>query len=88
MEQAQLYSCLDLIRDRMGDAITEQAAIDTILASNFNAEKALDQLLNSPVTSTKSTVREKSPLPPSYQGINLQLILIKKTFKLYVMYKF
>ena len=38
----------------MGDALSEQAATDAILASNFDAEKALDRLLNA------STVR-----PPS-----------------------
>lgn len=57
LEQAQLYSCLDLLRDRMGDALVEQAAVDAILAANFDAEKALDQLLKN----STSTVPKVAP---------------------------
>ncbi|KAI9554905.1 hypothetical protein GHT06_020183 [Daphnia sinensis] len=70
LEQAQLYSCLDLLRDRMGDALSEQAGIDAILACNFDAEKALDQLLKTSVASTlsKSTKSIIKPKPaPSIQ---------------------
>ena len=74
LEQAQLYSCLDLLRDRMGDALSEQAGINAILAANFDAEKALDQLLRNSVPASlskaaKSTVKEKTI--PGIQGINI-----------------
>lgn len=71
LEQAQLYSCLDLLRDRMGDALSEQAGIDAILACNFDAEKALDQLLKTSVasSSSKSTkIITKSKPAPAIQG--------------------
>jgi len=69
LELAQLYSCLDIIRDRMGDSVPEQKAIDTILAVNFCSEKALDQLLkaSTPPITTKSNVKEAPTPLPSYQ---------------------
>lgn len=69
LEKAQLYSCLDIIRDRMGDLIPEQTVIDTILATNFCAEKALDQLLktSTPPVNTTSNIKEIPTLLPSYQ---------------------
>jgi hypothetical protein len=58
----------------MGDALSEQAGINAILASNFDAEKALDQLLRNSVPSSlkkisKPTIKEKTV--PSVQGINM-----------------
>jgi len=69
LEKAQLYSCLDIIQDRMGDSVLEQTAIDTILAMNFNAEKALDQLLktSTPPVNAKSNVKEAPTFPTSFQ---------------------
>merc|ERR550534_396822 len=69
LEKAQLYSCLDIIRDRMGDSVPEQTVIDTILAANFCAEKALDQLLQTsiPTVTTVSSIKETTTSLPSYQ---------------------
>jgi hypothetical protein len=83
LEQAQLYSCLDLLRDRMGDALSEQAGINAILAANFDAEKALDQLLRNSVPVSlkkvsKPTIREKTV--PAIQGINIMIHKIVKSY--------
>ncbi len=73
LEQAQLFSCLDVVRDRMGESISEQKAVDAILAANFDVEKALDQLLKSilPLHGPK-TVKETTPHSfPVTQGMYL-----------------
>lgn len=79
IEQAKLYSCLDLLRDRMGDALSEQSGIEAILAANFDAEKALDKLLNSAVQTSsqgpsKVTVSSEKKPPGLKQGMALYLI--------------
>lgn len=53
----------------MGDALVEQAAVDAILAANFDAEKAFERLLSSSGSSAskavpKTNVRETF-CPPS-----------------------
>ena len=79
LEQAQLYSCLDIIRDRMGDAVSEQTAVDAILASNFDSEKALDQLLSGalPAPKTKPIVKETAAAPPTFQGMLVESRMVK-----------
>lgn len=55
----------------MGDALSEQAGVDAILAANFDAEKALDQLLKSSVPKLlKETARPaaKEKAVPTIQG--------------------
>ena len=70
LEEAKLFSCLDVLRDRMGDALIEQEAIDAILEANFDAEKALDQLLGKSLATAdpirvapKASVKAFFPLP-------------------------
>ena len=83
LEQAQLYSCLDLIRDRMGDTISEQAAVDAILASNFDAEKALDKLLSASASVKSKTSAKEPPLTSTYPGMTFfALIIIASSFEL------
>ena len=55
----------------MGDSVPEQTVIDTILAANFCAEKALDQLLQTsiPTVTTVSSIKETTTSLPSYQGM-------------------
>ncbi len=62
----------------MGDALSEQAGINAILAANFDAEKALDQLLRNSVPvslnkAAKPNIKEKTV--PGIQGINKQQCL-------------
>ncbi|XP_038615889.1 HBS1-like protein isoform X4 [Tachyglossus aculeatus] len=45
LDQARLYSCLDHMREVLGEAIPEQMMIDAVLRSNFDVEKALEVVL-------------------------------------------
>ena len=67
----------------MGDLVPEQTVIDTILATNFCAEKALDQLLktSTPPVNTTSNIKEIPTLLPSYQGMLDFLVRINKDNK-------
>ena len=76
MEKAQLNSCLDAVRDRIGMNFTEQNAINAILWSNYNVDKAVDQLLTGSHPSDISSkaemkiIKTKDHLLPSQgQGI-------------------
>lgn len=59
----------------MGDALSEQAGIDAILATNFDAEKALDQLLRTsvPISLGKATRTVVPAVAPTIKGKNLNL---------------
>lgn len=56
----------------MGDSVSEQTAVDAILAANFDSEKALNQLLSDalPVPKTKPIIKEM-PLP-TFQGMPMR----------------
>lgn len=58
MEEVQMLSCLDFIKERLGDKHDVQAAKRAVLASNFDAEKALDSLLQ------QKTVQPPLPVLP------------------------
>ncbi|XP_007671121.1 HBS1-like protein isoform X3 [Ornithorhynchus anatinus] len=45
LDQARLYSCLDHMREVLGEAIPEQMMIDAVLRSKFDVEKALAVVL-------------------------------------------
>lgn len=42
---AQLLSCLDMIRDVIGDTIPDHIVTQTVIDNQFSGEKALDILL-------------------------------------------
>lgn len=66
MQQAKLMSCLDEIRDVLGDSVPEEIVVKTVLAHDFNAQTALDELLNSSndkPTSSKSACELKPKFP-------------------------
>ncbi|XP_071501814.1 uncharacterized protein [Diadema antillarum] len=46
MDEARLQSCLEEIRNVVGDTTPEHILIDTIVANKFNCEHALDAILN------------------------------------------
>ncbi|XP_071807872.1 uncharacterized protein [Asterias amurensis] len=46
IEEAQLQSCLEEIRNVVGDAIPEHVLVETALAHKFNFEKALNAILD------------------------------------------
>ncbi|CAG9782780.1 unnamed protein product [Diatraea saccharalis] len=45
-DEARLMSCLDELRNVLGDSISDTVLIDTVLSNNFDFNKALDELLN------------------------------------------
>ncbi|XP_071964464.1 HBS1-like protein isoform X3 [Antedon mediterranea] len=57
-DQALLNSCIDGIRNVMGDSVPEHIMTDMIIKSNFNLEKALDSILH-----TQAKEPSKKPVP-------------------------
>ena len=53
---AQLLSCLDVIRDVIGDAIPDHIVTKTVIDQQFNAEKSLDILLQQSSAHTQSKI--------------------------------
>lgn len=47
LEEAQLRSCLDKIRDIVGDSVQDSVLVSTILNNAFDVDKSLDQILSS-----------------------------------------
>ncbi|XP_046391086.1 uncharacterized protein LOC124159363 isoform X2 [Ischnura elegans] len=46
IDQARLQSCLEEVRNVVGDSIAEQTVIEAVLRCEFNVEKALNMVLN------------------------------------------
>ncbi|PSN40533.1 hypothetical protein C0J52_12254 [Blattella germanica] len=46
-DEARMRSCLDEIRNVIGDSIPEQILVDAVLKNDFNFNKALDAVLSS-----------------------------------------
>ncbi|XP_033120934.1 HBS1-like protein isoform X1 [Anneissia japonica] len=59
-DEARLNSCIDGIRNVMGDNVPEHVMIDTVLKTNFSLEKALDSILH---TQTNEKQPAKKPVP-------------------------
>lgn len=47
LEEAQLRSCLDKIRDIVGDSVPDTVVVDTVIQNQFDVDRSLDQILNS-----------------------------------------
>lgn len=48
IDEARLRSCLDEVRNVIGDSFAEHILVDTILQSEFDVTRTLDELLKSP----------------------------------------
>ncbi|XP_078068692.1 HBS1-like protein isoform X2 [Mustelus asterias] len=46
VDQARLYSCLDKMREVLGESVSEQAMVDAVLNSQYDAHKALELVLS------------------------------------------
>jgi elongation factor 1 alpha-like protein len=56
VDEARLRSCLEEIRNVIGDSVPEQILIDSVLQNEFNLNKALDAVL-----SNAASAAEKPP---------------------------
>ncbi|CAG4963769.1 unnamed protein product [Parnassius apollo] len=65
-EEAKLLSCLDELRDVLGDTVSENMLIQTVLSHKFDFNKALDELLSNDKNKPKETekTKEQSKAPP------------------------
>lgn len=54
-DQALLASCMDEIRNVVGDSISERQLVETIMQNNFDCSKSLDTILNNTSSDTAST---------------------------------
>lgn len=54
-DQALLASCMDEIRNVVGDSISERQLVETIMQHKFDCTKALDAILNNTPSDTAST---------------------------------
>jgi hypothetical protein len=52
LDEVRLRSCLEEIRNVIGDSIPEHVLIDSVLKNEFNFSKALDDVLNSAASAT------------------------------------
>ncbi|XP_068628525.1 protein HBS1 [Battus philenor] len=65
-DEAKLLSCLDELRDILGDTVSENVLIQTVLSNKFDFDKALDKLLNSDKSKEKEAekTKEQAKAPP------------------------
>ncbi|XP_020293984.1 HBS1-like protein isoform X2 [Pseudomyrmex gracilis] len=61
LERAKLISCMETIRNVIGDTVSESKLRETIIRSNFNAEVALDTILkeSSPKNTTDASISKE-----------------------------
>lgn len=59
VDEARLRSCLDEIHSVIGDSISENIVVQTILENNFDLAKSLDLLLANKETSSNDTKKGK-----------------------------
>ncbi|XP_045454071.1 HBS1-like protein [Melitaea cinxia] len=71
-DEAKLMSCLDELRNVLGDTISDNILVQSVLKHKFNYNKALDEILNS-----KSNQEEKPKLEPVIQPPPLVIEPIK-----------
>lgn len=65
-DQACLTSCMDEIRDVVGESVSERQLVDTIMKFKFDCAKSLDAILNHtttpPSAKTSSASAPKQPI--------------------------
>ncbi|XP_071997581.1 HBS1-like protein isoform X2 [Engystomops pustulosus] len=58
IDQARLFSCLDQMREVLGESVSEQIMTDAVLQCGFDAAKALDQIFKQESNTKKSGTQE------------------------------
>eukprot|EP00062_Callorhinchus_milii_P008527 gi/632951301/ref/XP_007891213.1/ PREDICTED: HBS1-like protein isoform X2 [Callorhinchus milii] len=62
VDQARLHSCLDRMREVLGESVSEQVMVDAVLSSQFDTQQALDLLLSQEGKQT-SKIKNKDAAP-------------------------
>lgn len=61
--QVKLLSCLDEVRNIVGESASDQSIVDTVMRFNFDLTLALDSILsttaNAAATTSKATILDK-----------------------------
>lgn len=74
-EQEKLSQCLEKVLDIVGDTLDEQNVRDTIIRCDYDAEVAVNTLLNNPVkvvTSSSSSGRRRPQEPPKRRRTHIE----------------
>ncbi|XP_065338955.1 protein HBS1 isoform X1 [Cloeon dipterum] len=78
IDEARLQSCLDEIRNVIGDSTPERVLIDTIVKNGFDIHRSLDAVLNSsaiktPIKGASDEQREKVVVVPKQETMIMTL---------------
>jgi elongation factor 1 alpha-like protein len=55
VDKGKLFSCMDGIRNIIGETYTDKKIVETIIANDFDFNKALDKILNGDSVQSKQT---------------------------------
>ena len=69
----RLNSCLDHILDIVGDTVPEYTVKETIVRCNFDSEKALNDLLNSPTSSSRRLMTDQPEIRGTQTKVTAQV---------------
>ncbi|GLH00934.1 Elongation factor 1-alpha [Gryllus bimaculatus] len=61
LEEAKLRSCLEEIRNVIGDSISEKILVETVLKCDFNVNKSLDTILSNATSSNEIISEDPKP---------------------------
>lgn len=62
VDRARLLSCIDEIRNVVGESISEKQLVETILKNDFDVTKSLDDVLNATPTDKGKDVSSSSAI--------------------------
>lgn len=63
IEKAKLMSCMEEIRNIIGDSYSDKRIVDAIMINQYDFSKALDMLLSSESTSSSTNTTQPSKKP-------------------------
>ncbi|XP_055547828.1 protein HBS1 [Wyeomyia smithii] len=75
-DRARLISCMEEIRNIVGETVTDRQIVEAVMKHNYDFNKALDDILNSsvtPPTLTPVTIVVKSDEDPIEKGVGHRL---------------
>ncbi|XP_063967975.1 uncharacterized protein LOC129280654 isoform X1 [Lytechinus pictus] len=79
VDEARLQSCLDEIRNVVGDTTPEHVLIDAVVANKFDYERALDAILNKQETNKKTRIDSRTDPTVDRKKNNSQDAVIKSS---------